>query len=39
MNIRTKGGETLKVYVNDEVYLEGDTQIVYTARLNEEALL
>lgn len=39
MNIRTKGGETLKVYVNGEVYLEGDTQIIYTARLNEEALL
>jgi len=39
VNILTKGGETLKVYVGDEVYLEGDTKIVYVAELDEEAVL
>lgn len=38
VNILTRGGETLKVYVGEEVYLEGDTRIVYTAELDEEAL-
>jgi len=38
MNILTKGGETLKVYVDNEVYLEGVTQIVYVGKLHEEAL-
>jgi diaminopimelate epimerase len=37
--IRTRGGETLKVYVDDEVYLEGGTQVIYSAILHEEALL
>jgi diaminopimelate epimerase len=39
MNIWTKGGEVLKVYVNGEVYLEGDTKIIYVGRLHEEALV
>jgi diaminopimelate epimerase len=39
VNILTKGGETLKVYVDDEVYLEGDTKIIYVGLLNDEALL
>jgi hypothetical protein len=39
VNIWTKGGEILKVYINDEVYLEGDTKIIYMGTLHEEALL
>jgi len=39
VNIVTKGGETLKVYVNDEVYLEGDARIIFAGKLNEEALV
>ncbi len=35
----TKGGEVLKIYTNDAVYLEGNTRIIYTGILNEEALL
>ncbi len=39
VNIVTKGGEALKVHINEEVYLEGDTRIIYEGRLNREALL
>ncbi len=39
MNIATQGGETLKVYVDNDVYLEGDAHIIYTAKLHEEALI
>ncbi len=39
VNISTKGGEMLKVHVNEDVYLEGETRIIYVARLHEEALL
>jgi diaminopimelate epimerase len=39
VNIWTKGGEVLKVYINDEVFLEGDTKIIYVGKLHEEALL
>ncbi|MCX5816414.1 MAG: diaminopimelate epimerase [Proteobacteria bacterium] len=39
VNILTKGGETLRVYVDDEVYLKGDTKIIYIGLLNDEALL
>jgi len=39
VNVLTKGGETLKAYVNDEVYLEGDAKIIYVGMLNNEALL
>ena len=39
VNIHTKGGEVLKIYINDEVYLEGDAKFIYKAQLHEEALL
>jgi len=39
VNIKTKGGEMLKVYVDGEVYLEGDTKLIYVGKLNDEALL
>lgn len=39
VNIHTKGGEILKIYVNDEVYLEGGAKFIYKAELHEEALL
>ncbi len=39
VNISTRGGEILRVYVEDEVYLEGDAKIIYMAELNEEAVL
>ncbi len=38
-NILTKGGEVLKVYIDGEVYLEGEARIVYTGVLHPEALL
>ncbi len=39
VNIHTKGGEVLKIYINDEVYLEGDAKFIYKGQLHEEALL
>ena len=39
MNILTRGGETLKVYIDEEVYLEGVTKIIYVGKLHEEALM
>ena len=39
VNIHTKGGEILKIYINDEVYLEGDAKFIYKGQLHEEALL
>lgn len=39
VNIHTRGGEVLKIYINDEVYLEGDARFVYRGQLHEEALL
>jgi len=39
VNVLTRGGEILRAYVDDEVYLEGDTKIIYTGLLNDEALL
>ncbi len=39
VNIHTKGGEILKIYINEEVYLEGDARFVYKGHLHEEALL
>jgi diaminopimelate epimerase len=39
VNIITRGGETLKVYIDDEVYLEGNARIIYTGTLNDEAIL
>lgn len=38
-NILTKGGEVLKVHINGEVYLEGETRITFAGVLHEEALL
>lgn len=38
VNVTTRGGETLKVYIDDEVYLEGDARVIYTGNLNKEAL-
>jgi len=39
VNILTRGGETLRVYVNGEVYLEGSARIIYIGLLHKEALL
>jgi len=38
VNIETKGGEMLKIYIGDEVYLEGEAHIIYEGILHEEAL-
>jgi diaminopimelate epimerase len=38
VHIRTRGGEALKVFPDEEVYLEGSTKIIYVATLHEEAL-
>lgn len=38
VNIWTKGGEVLRVYVNDDVYLEGSARVIYTGTLWPEAL-
>lgn len=39
LNVLTKGGETLKVYIEDGVFLEGDVHFVYEGRLHPEALI
>jgi len=39
VDIGTKGGEILKVYIEDKVYLEGKARIIYAGILNDEALL
>lgn len=39
VNIHTRGGEVLKIYIGDEVYLEGDAKFIYKGHLHEEALL
>ncbi len=39
VNIHTKGGEILKIYINDEVYLEGGAKFIYKGQLHDEALL
>ena len=39
VNIHTKGGEILKIYINNEVYLEGDAKFIYKGELHKEALL
>jgi diaminopimelate epimerase len=38
VNIHTRGGEVLKIHVDDDVYLEGNTKIIYVGNLHEEAL-
>ena len=39
VNIHTRGGEVLKVYLDGDVYLEGDAKIIYVGKLHEEALI
>jgi diaminopimelate epimerase len=38
VNIWTKGGEVVRVYVNEDVYLEGTARVIYAATLWPEAL-
>jgi diaminopimelate epimerase len=44
VRVRTRGGEDLKIYFRkngdsfDQVYLEGNTSVIYRAQLGEEAL-
>lgn len=38
VNIQTKGGETLKIYIDEDVYLEGNAKIIFVGRIHEEAL-
>ena len=38
VNVWTRGGETVRVYVNGEVYLEGSARVVYEGTLWPEAL-
>jgi diaminopimelate epimerase len=37
VDMLTRGGETLRVYATDEVYLEGDARVVYEGTLSREA--
>ena len=39
VNILTRGGETLKIYIDNGVYLEGNARVVYKGILNDEAIL
>jgi diaminopimelate epimerase len=39
VNIHTRGGEVLKIYIDGDVYLEGDAKMIYVGNLHEEALL
>jgi diaminopimelate epimerase len=38
VNIWTKGGEVVRVYVNEDVYLEGSARVIYAGTLWPEAL-
>ncbi|MGA3172982.1 MAG: diaminopimelate epimerase [Syntrophorhabdales bacterium] len=38
VNVLTRGGETVRVYVGDEVYLEGSARVIYEGTLWSEAL-
>lgn len=38
VNIHTRGGEVLQVYVQDGVHLEGTANVIYTAHLSAEAI-
>jgi diaminopimelate epimerase len=38
VNVWTRGGEVLRVYVNENVYLEGSARVIYTGTLCVEAL-
>ncbi len=39
VNVHTRGGEVLKIHIDDDVYLDGNAKLIYTGVLNEEALL
>ncbi len=39
VNIHTRGGEILKIYLDGDVYLEGNAKIIYVGSLHEESLL
>lgn len=39
VNIHTRGGEVLKIYLDSDVYLEGEAKTIYVGNLHEEALL
>jgi diaminopimelate epimerase len=39
VNIHTRGGEVLKIYLDGDVYLEGEAKTIYVGNLHEEALL
>jgi diaminopimelate epimerase len=39
VNIHTRGGEVLKIYIDGDVYLEGNAKTIYVGNLHEEALL
>lgn len=39
VHIKTRGGEMLKVYLDGDVYLEGESRLIYVGKLNKEALL
>ena len=38
VNLLTRGGETLRVSVGEEVYLEGDARIIYAGKLMQDAI-
>jgi diaminopimelate epimerase len=38
VNMWTRGGEIIRVYVNEDVYLEGSARVIYAAELWMEAL-
>lgn len=38
VNIHTRGGEILQVYIQNDVYLEGTANVIYTAELSAEAI-
>ncbi len=38
VNLLTRGGETLRVSVGEEVYLEGDARIIYIGKLMQDAI-
>ncbi len=38
VNIRTQGGEIVRVYIGEDVYLEGSARVIYSATLWPEAL-
>lgn len=39
LNVKVRSGERLKIYIGEDVFLEGDTRILYTGILHEEALI